>query len=210
MNQRMELEQQSQYADDEIDLRQLFSTLWAGKWLVEARWLPEQQVLYYAENESKLLFDVLFENTKDTTLVRFTTGTTATQKPLVEKVHAALIEKLSQDQEVLVKKEKARINSQIKSLGAVIDSMAGKLTDGDGAGFSTAIQNKSALESALQSLGNLEVIVSARQSIEKTGPKRSLIVALAIVLGLMLGIFMTFMVEFGSSVKRQLAVDGQK
>ncbi len=36
MNQRMELEQQSQYADDEIDLRQLFATLWAGKWLVLA------------------------------------------------------------------------------------------------------------------------------------------------------------------------------
>ena len=36
MNQRMELEQQSQYADDEIDLRQLFVTLWAGKWLVIA------------------------------------------------------------------------------------------------------------------------------------------------------------------------------
>ncbi|WP_417513656.1 Wzz/FepE/Etk N-terminal domain-containing protein [Marinobacter sp.] len=32
----MELEQQSQYADDEIDLRQLFATLWAGKWLVLA------------------------------------------------------------------------------------------------------------------------------------------------------------------------------
>jgi len=36
MNQRVELEQQSQYADDEIDLRQLFATLWAGKWLVIA------------------------------------------------------------------------------------------------------------------------------------------------------------------------------
>jgi len=36
MNQRMELEQQNQYADDEIDLRQLFATLWAGKWVVIA------------------------------------------------------------------------------------------------------------------------------------------------------------------------------
>jgi uncharacterized protein involved in exopolysaccharide biosynthesis len=52
----------------------------------------------------------------------------------------------------------------------------------------------------LQSLGNLEVIVSARQSIEKTGPKRSLIVALAVILGLMLGIFAAFMAAFGASV----------
>jgi len=36
MNQRMGLEQQSQYADDEIDLRQLFAALWGGKWLIIA------------------------------------------------------------------------------------------------------------------------------------------------------------------------------
>ncbi|MGK0525307.1 MAG: hypothetical protein ACI92N_002959 [Pseudomonadales bacterium] len=36
MNQRVEFEPASQYADDEIDLRQLFATLWAGKWLVMA------------------------------------------------------------------------------------------------------------------------------------------------------------------------------
>jgi uncharacterized protein involved in exopolysaccharide biosynthesis len=59
-------------------------------------------------------------------------------------------------------------------------------------------------------LGNFEVIVSARQSIEKIGPKRSLVVALALVSGLMLGIFLAFMVEFGASVKKQLAVtDGR-
>jgi uncharacterized protein involved in exopolysaccharide biosynthesis len=72
--------------------------------------------------------------------------------------------------------------------------------------FLPQFRKKSELENALQNLGNLEVIVSARQSIEKTGPKRSLIVALAIVLGLMLGIFVAFMAEFGASVKKQLAV----
>jgi uncharacterized protein involved in exopolysaccharide biosynthesis len=177
---------------------------------LEARWLPEQQVLHYAENESKLPFDVSFQNTKDTALIRFTTGTTAKQKQLVEKVHAALIAKLNQHQENLIRIEEASMTAQIKSLSTVIDSMAGKATDGDGSALSAAIQRKSALENALQSLGNLEVIVSARQSIEKTGPKRSLIVALAVMLGLMLGIFVAFMAEFGASVKKQLAVtDGR-
>lgn len=36
MNRRVEFEQPSHHADDEIDLRQLFATLWAGKWLVIA------------------------------------------------------------------------------------------------------------------------------------------------------------------------------
>ena len=178
---------------------------------LEARWLPEQKMLYYTESESKLPFNVSFQNTKDTALIRFTTGTTAKQKQLVEKVHAALIAKLSQHQENLIRIEQARINAQIKSLSTVIDSMAEKTADAEGvAALSAAIQKKSELESALQSLGNLDVIVSARQSIEKTGPKRSLIVALAVVLGLMLGIFVAFMAEFGASVKKQLAVtDGR-
>jgi uncharacterized protein involved in exopolysaccharide biosynthesis len=173
---------------------------------LEARWLPEQQVLHYAENESKLPFDVSFQNTKDTTLIRFTNGTTAKQKQLVEKVHAALIAKLSQHQENLIRIEEASINAQIKSLSTVMDSMAVNTKDSDGLALFAAIQKKSELESALQNLGNLEVIVSARQSIEKTGPKRSLIVTLAIMLGLMLGIFVAFMAEFGASVKKQLAV----
>jgi LPS O-antigen subunit length determinant protein (WzzB/FepE family) len=172
---------------------------------LEARWLPEHQGLHYAENESKLLFDVSFQNTKDTALIRFTTGATVKQKQQVEEVHAALIEKLSQRQENLVKSEQASINRQIESLSAVIASMMAQ-TSVDGAALSTAIEKKSELESELQSLGNFEVIVSARQSIEKTRPKRSLIVALAIVLGLMLGIFVAFMTEFGASVKKQLAV----
>jgi uncharacterized protein involved in exopolysaccharide biosynthesis len=174
---------------------------------LEARWLPEQKVLHYAENESKLPFDVSFQNTKDTALIRFTTGTTAKQKQLVEKVHAALIAKLSQHQENLIRIEEASINAQIKSLSTVIDPMAVNTTDGDGSALSAAIQRKSALESALQSLGNLEVIVSARQSIEKTAPKRSLIVFLALLLGLMLGVFMAFIVEFGGRVKEQLSKD---
>jgi uncharacterized protein involved in exopolysaccharide biosynthesis len=177
---------------------------------LEVRWLPEQQVLHYAENESKLPFDVSFQNTEDTALIRFSTGATVKQKQQVEEVHAALIAKLNQHQENLIRIEEASINAQIKSLSTVIDSMAVNTTDGDGSALSAAIQRKSALENALQSLGNLEVIVSARQSIEKTGPKRSLIVALAIVLGLMLGIFVAFMAEFGASVKKQLAVtDGR-
>lgn len=36
MNQKVNVEPAPQYADDEIDLRQLFTTLWAGKWLVIA------------------------------------------------------------------------------------------------------------------------------------------------------------------------------
>jgi len=177
---------------------------------LQTRWLPEEQVLYYTKNESKLPFSVSFQNTKDTALIRFSTGATAEQKQQVEEVHAALVEKLSQHQENLIRIEQAGINAQIKSLSTAIDSMAVNITDGGGLALSGAMQKKSELENALQSLGNLEVIVSARQSIEKTGPKRSLIVALAVILGLMLGIFVAFMAEFGASVKKQLAVtDGR-
>lgn len=89
-------------------------------------------MLYYAENESKLPFGVSFQNTKDTALIRFTTGATVKQKQQVEEVQAALIAKLSQHQENLIRIEEASINAQIKSLSTVIDSMAVNTTDGDG------------------------------------------------------------------------------
>ena len=34
MNQNPSVEQMPQYADDEIDLRELFATLWRGKWII--------------------------------------------------------------------------------------------------------------------------------------------------------------------------------
>jgi UDP-N-acetyl-D-galactosamine dehydrogenase len=47
----------------------------------------------------------------------------------------------------------------------------------------------------------------ARESVENKGTSKVLVLALAIVLGLMLGVFATFMAEFGSQVRQAMKKD---
>jgi len=175
---------------------------------LENRWLPEVKTTYRTQNEENLPFDVKFVNPENTGLIHVSTETTENQAEQVEEIHKLLIRNLSQYQQALVKREQASLDRQISSLSVVADSLRGQLESSDA--FAAALQRSSSLEIARQNLAGVEVLVSARQSAEKTGPKRSLIVVLATLLGGMLGLFMVFMVEFGSSVKRQLAEDGQK
>jgi len=171
---------------------------------LQESWLPQVKERYYADNKKSIPFGVVFENPEDTTLIRLSTVTGAQQDLDVQEVHAALIQELVQYQNNLVKREQASINQQIDSLEALKTTLMEQLNSGTA--LSTAIEKKLELESALQSLNAVEVIVNAHQSTSVIAPKRSLIAALAIVLGLMLGIFVAFMVEFGASVKKQLAV----
>ena len=51
----------------------------------------------------------------------------------------------------------------------------------------------------------MEVLAVSRESAERKGPARSLIVVLAGLLGLMGGIFLAFFAEFASLVKAQMS-----
>jgi uncharacterized protein involved in exopolysaccharide biosynthesis len=191
--------------DDEPPITTLQSPAVTVATLQES-WLPQVKERYYADNQKSIPFGVVFENPEDTTLIRLSTVTGIQQGLDVQEVHAALIQKLAQYQNNLVKREQASINQRIDSLEALNATLMEQ--ENSGLALSTAIEKKLEQESALQSLNAVEVIVNARQSAAVTAPKRSLIVALAVVLGLMLGIFSAFMAEFGVSVKKQLAVTG--
>ena len=170
---------------------------------LEESWLPQVKERYYAENEKNMPFGVVFENPEDTALIRLSTVTSVQQKVEVQGVHTALIQQLIRYQDNLVKREQASINRRIESLQTLKTSLMEQADTGSA--LSTAIERQLELESALQSLSGVEVIVNARQDTTKTAPKRSLIVILATLLGGMLGVFMVFMAEFGANVKMQLA-----
>jgi uncharacterized protein involved in exopolysaccharide biosynthesis len=170
---------------------------------LQESWLPQVKERYYTKNKKNMPFGVVFENPENIPLIRLSTITSVQQDLEVQEVHATLIQQLIQYQDNLVKWEQASINQRIESLEVLQASLMKQ--ENSGVALSTAIEKKLELQTALQSLSGVEVIVSARQSITKTGPKRGLIVALALVLGLMLGIFMAFMAEFGASVRKQLA-----
>jgi len=170
---------------------------------LENRWLPEVKTFFRTQNEENLPFSVKFENPENTGLIRLSTETTEDQAEQVEETHKLLIQDVSQYQEALVKREQVNLDRQISSLSAVAESLKQQPESSDA--YAAALQKSSNLEIARQNLAGMEVLVSARQSADKTGPKRSLIVILATLLGGMLGVFMVFMAEFGANVKMQLA-----
>ncbi|HEA54262.1 MAG TPA: lipopolysaccharide biosynthesis protein [Marinobacter antarcticus] len=173
---------------------------------LENRWLPEAQSAYRAEHDKKMPFDVSFSNPEDTGLIQFNSSTTAENSKSVKAVHEALIAKVADSQGRLVKVEQASLESQIQSLGRTVDLLKGEKDAGEA--IASAIENRSKLELQLVGLDDVELLVTSRQSAEKIAPKRSLIMALAVLLGLMIGVLVTFMSEFASSVRDRLASDG--
>ncbi|MBN4079013.1 hypothetical protein JYT26_00065 [Beggiatoa alba] len=66
-------------------------------------------------------------------------------------------------------------------------------------------QNIRLLEAELQGLAETRALAPPTQSLNPTGPRKSLIVILALVLGLMLGVFAAFFASFLNKVKQQAA-----
>ncbi|MEX0606037.1 MAG: Wzz/FepE/Etk N-terminal domain-containing protein [Marinobacter sp.] len=170
---------------------------------LENRWLSEQQTLFRAETDRSLPFDVTFSNPENTGLIRFVSEAAEESESEVEQVHKALIEKIEQRQNALVERERKSIQRRIESVTRSIETLQGG-TD-TGAAIAEAFERKVELESDLESLKSPEVLVVSRQSADKTGPARTLIVALAIMLGGMAGIFLAFFAQFAASVRSHLA-----
>jgi len=170
---------------------------------LESRWLPEVQTVYRENHNEKQPFHVSFSNPESTGLIRLTTSAPEQQSEAVGAAHSALITGVKEYQEALIKREQQSLERQVESLESAIDALKGQADTGEA--IARAIEKRSTLEGKIKNLQGVEVLVTSRQSAEKTAPKRSLIVVLAILLGGMLGVFVAFMSEFCVSVKNHLA-----
>lgn len=175
---------------------------------LENRWLPEVQTAYRAKHDKKMPFEVAFSNPEDTGLIQFSSSTTTEHSKSVKVAHETLITKVADYQGRLIKTEQASLKSQIQSLERTVELLKGEKETGEA--IASAIEKRSRLELELDGLNGVEVLVTSRQSSEKIAPKRSLIMALAVLLGLMMGVFVAFMTEFAVSVREHLANEGAK
>ena len=169
---------------------------------LENRWFPEQETIFRAETDNKLPFTVSFSNPEETGLIRFVSEAGADSKSDVERVHRNLIDNIKERQSALVEREKQSLQNQIESVERAIETLQGG--EDTGAAIAEAFERKVNLESDLEGLKAPEELVVSRQSADKTGPTRSLIVILAAVLGGMLGVFMVFFVQFAALVRSEL------
>ncbi|SNC66922.1 Chain length determinant protein [Marinobacter sp. es.048] len=169
---------------------------------LENRWFPEIEAAYLAEHDQPLPFEVSFSNPENTGLIRIVSEAKPAGSEGVKQIHAALIENLEQTQSIAVSTLKSNLERQIESLTSTIDRLEG--SQDVGAAIADAVNKRLSLEVLLLSIQPAELLVLNRQMAERKGPARSLIVVLAAMLGLMGGIFISFLAEFVSLVRANL------
>lgn len=174
---------------------------------MESRWLPEFQSIYRAESDRRLPFELSFSSPENTRLVRLRTETSQENARIVEEAHTSLIENVKNSQNAQIERERKSLERQIESLNNVVDSL--RRQEDSGEAMAAAIQKLVSLESDLESLEPLEVLVVSRESAEPFGPDRRVIVVLAILLGGMMGIFLAFMAEFSNAVRLKISEEGE-
>lgn len=169
---------------------------------LENRWLPEYQFAYYAEHNEVMPFEVRFENPESTALIRVSSEATVGQSDAVENAHVQLIEELEQAQSAAVSSLKQNLKGRIESLSGMVEVLEGY--EDAGVAIAAAVEKRLSLDATLDSIRPMEVLASTRKKSEPNGPARSLIIALAGMLGLMGGVFLSFFVEFASLVKARV------
>lgn len=174
---------------------------------LESRWLPEQEVIYRAETDTRLPFKTSFSNPENTGLIRMVSESSQEHASDVKDVHHYLIEQVQQRHNALLTREQRSLESRIQSIDQSIDVLQNGQDTGQA--LAEAFERKTRLQSNLEALKATETLVLARQGADKTGPARSLIVILAAVLGLMGGVFLAFFTEFIVAVKSQLGADAE-
>lgn len=169
---------------------------------LENRWLPEQETIFREENDRKLPVKVSFSSPDNTGLIRFISETSKENKEYVKDIHQKLIEQIQERQSNLIEREKRSLKSRIESTERALESLQGG--ENTGAAIAEAFERKVELESDLEAIKSTEVIVVSRESADKTGPARALMIVLSAMVGGMLGIFSAFFAQFVVSVRTQL------
>jgi uncharacterized protein involved in exopolysaccharide biosynthesis len=169
---------------------------------LETRWLPETKARYESDH-SRLPFNVAFENPKETYLVKIITETGENHADLVKRIHTTLMDQVAEDQATDLDERRNRLKKQIETTSDLIASL--KKDGVTGEALASAVDRQLNLQLELSSLQPAKSLVIARQSVDATGPRRTLIVALSVVLGGMLGVFAAFFTEFLVAVRTQMA-----
>lgn len=176
---------------------------------IESHWYPDLRGQYRAENERKLPFDIKAESPENTNLVKLTSDAEIANADTVNSLHQKLVDEVTQRQSELLNRQERELKERVTSLRDYLDELSAMEATGEAQ--AELIQQRarmlSEIEAATTRIDKLqpaEVLVVARESADSKGTSKSLVLALAIVLGGMLGIFAAFMAEFVSHVRKAM------
>ena len=169
---------------------------------MENRWFPEIQATHRQAEEEKLPFELTISNPEDTGLIRMASEASPEHAALVEETHERLIEQVKERQRSLLNREKQSLENRIEAIDRAVESLQGG--EDTGSAIAEAYEKRVELEGKLEGLNPGETLVVSRESAERKGTSKSLIVILAALLGGMMGVFLAFFSEFVVLVREQL------
>lgn len=172
---------------------------------LQNRWFPEIQATHRQAEKQKLPFEISFSNPEDTGLIRMASEASLENAALVEKTHQKLIDQIKERQQALLTREKQSLEKRIDAIDRAVESLQGG--EDTGSAIAEAYEKRVDLEAKLVGLSQGETLVVSRESAERKGTSKSLIVIMAAVLGGMMGVFLAFFSEFIVLVREQLSED---
>lgn len=170
--------------------------------VLETQWLPELEVAYEEQNRKALPFEVKLENPEATGMVKMTSTATREAVSSVEAFHQAALQKLLERHNLLAQDHQENLQTRLAGIKNSIASL--KDYENSGPALAAALEQQISLEAALENLTEGEIVVVARESIERVAPKSALIMVLAVVVGFIFALVTVFFAEFVSLVRKVL------
>ncbi|WP_417547454.1 lipopolysaccharide biosynthesis protein [Marinobacter segnicrescens] len=177
---------------------------------IESHWYPRLQGEYQAQNNEKLPFEIRAHNPEETNLIRLTSDASPELSGEVKTYHQALVDSINERQSELLSRQKKELEQRVASTTEYLEELSE--IEATGEAQAQLIQQRAAKLSEIEStririekLKPAETLAVAREGVDNKGTSKALILALAIVLGGMLGIFAAFMAEFISHVRKAMA-----
>ncbi|MDI4639044.1 MULTISPECIES: Wzz/FepE/Etk N-terminal domain-containing protein [Halomonadaceae] len=168
---------------------------------------PVTRELLQQSGLESLPFAVDLSTPEDTQLVKITSQASEANSALVEKMHSALLDNIASNQQALVDRQRASLESRLESLQDSLEAAEQSASPSAADLLASYSEQIAMTKDRLGLLKDGRIAQTAQQSLEKTGTSRTLIMALALVLGGMLSVMGVFLMQFAglvcSSLKQQ-------
>lgn len=192
-------EQTSGALEPPVTLVAMVSNLYLG---------PVTRQLRTAESLERLPFDVSVSNPSDTLLIRLASESSEEHGALVEAMHTTLLERIKTGQQSQLNRRRASLERQLENAQRSLEAAKDSTSENAADLVATYSNRVGEIEERLAQLSEGQIAQIAVQSLEPTGTGRSLIMALAIVLGGMLAVMSAFFMQFAVAVRESLAEGG--
>ncbi|WP_417315537.1 hypothetical protein [Cycloclasticus pugetii] len=164
--------------------------------------LPEIKAAYKVKYSERMPFGVSTSNPENTNLVRLSTETGRDNSEKVKALHDEMLDYLSARHERLLGSARKSLQAKLESVQRTLNTL--KETPEAGQAIAEVLGRQVELEGELAAVGASEVLVLARESVERVAPNRALIVVLFMMIGFALAFVAVYFAEFASLVKEKV------